>query len=94
MEIAKSADPQPDTVAEHIQLEKLERLEQEYLRLTQTQNSAEVHKEAQCLHRKMARSVCKCSKAVCSFALFLSAEDSAAGEETARGGAPQEADPG
>ncbi|XP_071351850.1 centrosomal protein of 57 kDa [Trachinotus anak] len=39
---AKSADQQPDTVSEHAQLEKLERLEQEYLRLTRTQNNAEM----------------------------------------------------
>lgn len=42
METAKSADHQCDTVSEHAQLEKLERLEQEYLRLTHTQNNAEV----------------------------------------------------
>ncbi|XP_035536671.1 centrosomal protein of 57 kDa isoform X2 [Morone saxatilis] len=41
-ETAKSADHQSDTVSEHAQLEKLERLEQEYLRLTRTQNNAEV----------------------------------------------------
>ncbi|XP_040902671.1 centrosomal protein of 57 kDa isoform X2 [Toxotes jaculatrix] len=39
---AKLADRQPDTVSEHAQLEKLERLEQEYLRLTRTQNNAEI----------------------------------------------------
>ncbi|XP_049431720.1 centrosomal protein of 57 kDa isoform X1 [Epinephelus fuscoguttatus] len=39
---AKSADQQSDTVSEHAQLEKLERLEQEYLRLTRTQNNAEM----------------------------------------------------
>lgn len=43
METAKSADHQCDTVSEHAQLEKLERLEQEYLRLTRTQNNAEVN---------------------------------------------------
>ncbi|XP_051253073.1 centrosomal protein of 57 kDa isoform X2 [Dicentrarchus labrax] len=42
METAKSADQQSDTVSERAQLEKLERLEQEYLRLTRTQNNAEV----------------------------------------------------
>ncbi|XP_076591652.1 centrosomal protein of 57 kDa isoform X2 [Chaetodon auriga] len=42
METAKSADQQSDTVSEHAQLEKLERLEQEYRRLTRTQNSAEM----------------------------------------------------
>ncbi|XP_078102321.1 centrosomal protein of 57 kDa isoform X1 [Sander vitreus] len=42
METAKSADQQSDTVSEHAQLEKLERLEQEYLRLTRTQNNAEM----------------------------------------------------
>ncbi|XP_073344376.1 centrosomal protein of 57 kDa isoform X2 [Pagrus major] len=42
METAKSADQQCDTVSEHAQLEKLERLEQEYLRLTRTQNNAEM----------------------------------------------------
>ncbi|XP_041797286.1 centrosomal protein of 57 kDa [Chelmon rostratus] len=41
-ETTKSADQQSDTVSEHAQLEKLERLEQEYLRLTRTQNSAEM----------------------------------------------------
>ncbi|XP_008285229.1 centrosomal protein of 57 kDa [Stegastes partitus] len=40
--VEKSADPHADTVSEHAQLEKLERLEQEYLRLTRTQNSAEM----------------------------------------------------
>lgn len=42
METARSAEKQPDTVCEQAQLEKLERLEQEYLRLTHTQNNAEV----------------------------------------------------
>ncbi|XP_010727959.3 centrosomal protein of 57 kDa [Larimichthys crocea] len=42
METAKSADQQCDTVSEHAQLDKLERLEQEYLRLTRTQNNAEM----------------------------------------------------
>ncbi|XP_034556760.1 centrosomal protein of 57 kDa isoform X2 [Notolabrus celidotus] len=42
METAKSADKLSDPVSEHAQLEKLERLEQEYLRLTRTQNSAEM----------------------------------------------------
>ncbi|XP_044060090.1 centrosomal protein of 57 kDa [Siniperca chuatsi] len=42
METAKSADQQSDTVSEHAQLEKLERLEQECLRLTRTQNNAEM----------------------------------------------------
>ncbi|XP_074498163.1 centrosomal protein of 57 kDa [Sebastes fasciatus] len=42
METAKSADRQSDTVSEHAQLEKLERLEQEYLRLTRTQTNAEM----------------------------------------------------
>ncbi|XP_070762543.1 centrosomal protein of 57 kDa [Enoplosus armatus] len=42
METAKSDDQQSDTVSEHAQLEKLERLEQEYLRLTRTQNNAEM----------------------------------------------------
>ncbi|XP_030261655.1 centrosomal protein of 57 kDa isoform X2 [Sparus aurata] len=42
METAKSADHQCDTVSEHAQSEKLERLEQEYLRLTRTQNNAEM----------------------------------------------------
>ncbi|XP_039986273.1 centrosomal protein of 57 kDa isoform X1 [Xiphias gladius] len=39
---AKLADRQTDRVSEHAQLEKLERLEQEYLRLTRTQNNAEM----------------------------------------------------
>ncbi len=43
METARPADQQSDPVAERAQLEKLERLEQEYLRLTRTQNNAEVH---------------------------------------------------
>lgn len=43
METSKSADKQSDTASQHAQLEKLERLEQEYLRLTRTQNNAEVH---------------------------------------------------
>nr|XP_020455850.1 centrosomal protein of 57 kDa-like isoform X4 [Monopterus albus] len=42
METAKSADQHPDTVSERIHLEKLERLEQEYLRLTHTQNNAQM----------------------------------------------------
>ncbi|KAI3354274.1 hypothetical protein L3Q82_018811, partial [Scortum barcoo] len=42
METARSADRQSDTVSDHAQLEKLERLEQEYLRLTRTQNNAEM----------------------------------------------------
>lgn len=47
METAKSADRQSDTVSEHAQLEKLERLEQEYLRLTRTQTNAEVQTKKQ-----------------------------------------------
>ncbi|XP_068441329.1 centrosomal protein of 57 kDa [Clinocottus analis] len=42
METTKSADQQCDTEFEHVQLEKLERLEREYLRLTHTQNNAEM----------------------------------------------------
>ncbi|XP_037320655.2 centrosomal protein of 57 kDa isoform X2 [Pungitius pungitius] len=42
METARSAEKQPDTVSEQAHLEKLERLEQEYLRLTRTQNNAEM----------------------------------------------------
>ncbi|XP_045929850.1 centrosomal protein of 57 kDa isoform X1 [Micropterus dolomieu] len=42
VETGKSADQQSDTVSEHAQLEKLQRLEQEYLRLTHTQNNAEI----------------------------------------------------
>ncbi|XP_059187524.1 centrosomal protein of 57 kDa [Centropristis striata] len=42
METAQSADQQSDTASEHAQLEKLDRLEQEYLRLTRTQNNAEM----------------------------------------------------
>nr|XP_040054978.1 centrosomal protein of 57 kDa isoform X2 [Gasterosteus aculeatus aculeatus] len=42
METARSAEKQPDTVCEQAQLETLERLEQEYLRLTHTQNNAEM----------------------------------------------------
>ncbi|XP_074534888.1 centrosomal protein of 57 kDa [Halichoeres trimaculatus] len=41
-EMAKSANKQSDLVSEHAQLEKLERLEQEYLRLTRTQNNAQM----------------------------------------------------
>ncbi|KAM9852825.1 centrosomal protein of 57 kDa [Aulostomus maculatus] len=40
MKAARSADQQPDIVSE--QLEKLDRLEQEYFRLTRTQNQAEM----------------------------------------------------
>lgn len=40
METTRSADQQRDSVSERTQLEKLE---QEYLRLTSTQNQAEVH---------------------------------------------------
>ncbi|KAG7238730.1 hypothetical protein INR49_031246, partial [Caranx melampygus] len=42
MDTAKLADRQSDTVSEQAHLEKLERLEQEYLRLTRTQNNAEM----------------------------------------------------
>ncbi|XP_056230176.1 centrosomal protein of 57 kDa isoform X1 [Seriola aureovittata] len=42
MDTAKLPDRQPGTVTEHAQLEKLERLEQEYLRITRTQNNAEM----------------------------------------------------
>ncbi|KAK2847230.1 hypothetical protein Q5P01_010229 [Channa striata] len=42
METAKSAEQQPKTASEHTQLEKLERLEQEYRRLTHTQNNAQM----------------------------------------------------
>ncbi|KAM7413074.1 hypothetical protein PAMA_020451 [Pampus argenteus] len=42
METARSAGQQDGTVSEHAQLEKLERLEREYLRLTHTQNQAEM----------------------------------------------------
>ncbi|XP_054458407.1 centrosomal protein of 57 kDa [Anoplopoma fimbria] len=42
METTRSADQQTDTVSENAQLEKLDRLEQEYLRLTRTQNKAEM----------------------------------------------------
>ncbi|KAM6987839.1 centrosomal protein of 57 kDa isoform 1-T1 [Tautogolabrus adspersus] len=42
METAKSADKQSGTVSEKLQLEKLERLELEYRRLTRTQNDAEL----------------------------------------------------
>ncbi|XP_034723943.1 centrosomal protein of 57 kDa isoform X2 [Etheostoma cragini] len=42
METAKLADHQSDAVSEHAQLEKLERLEQEYLRLTRTQTNTEL----------------------------------------------------
>lgn len=43
MDATKVADRQLDTVSEHVHLEKLERLEQDYLRLTRTQRNAEVH---------------------------------------------------
>lgn len=42
METSRSANKQSDTESQRVQLEKLERLEQEYLRLTRTQNNAEV----------------------------------------------------
>ncbi|KAA8594314.1 hypothetical protein FQN60_005148 [Etheostoma spectabile] len=42
METAKLANQQSDKASEHAQLEKLERLEQEYFRLTRTQNNAEM----------------------------------------------------
>ncbi|KAM9317811.1 centrosomal protein of 57 kDa [Pholidichthys leucotaenia] len=41
VEKPRSAAEQPNAVSEHIQMEKLEQLEQEYLRLTRTQNKAE-----------------------------------------------------
>ncbi|XP_013860693.1 centrosomal protein of 57 kDa [Austrofundulus limnaeus] len=41
MEKASAADQQPNAVSEHAQLEKLERLEREYLRMTRTQTTAE-----------------------------------------------------
>ncbi|KAG7246243.1 hypothetical protein CRUP_034489, partial [Coryphaenoides rupestris] len=37
----QSDDPDPGSASEHAQLEKLERLEREYIRLTITQNKAE-----------------------------------------------------
>lgn len=39
----EAADKHSDTVSEQAQLDKLERLEREYLRLIHTQNNAEVH---------------------------------------------------
>lgn len=48
MDTAMVADRQSDTVSEQAHLEKLERLEQEYLRLTRTQNNAEVQNEVSC----------------------------------------------
>ncbi|KAM8903400.1 centrosomal protein of 57 kDa isoform 2-T3 [Spinachia spinachia] len=42
METARSAETQSGTVSEQAQLEKLERLEQDYLKLTRTQNNAEM----------------------------------------------------
>ncbi|XP_028275693.1 centrosomal protein of 57 kDa isoform X2 [Parambassis ranga] len=42
MEKAKLVGGQSDVVSEHVQMEKLERLEQEHLRLTHTQNNAEM----------------------------------------------------
>lgn len=43
MEKASTADKQPNAVSDHVQLEKLERLEREYLRMTRTQTTAEVY---------------------------------------------------
>lgn len=43
MEKASPADKQPNGASEHAQLEKLERLEREYLRMTRTQTTAEVY---------------------------------------------------
>lgn len=40
--VAKSSDQKLDKVSEHAPLEKLERLEKEYLRLTRTQSNAEM----------------------------------------------------
>lgn len=45
MEPAKSAEQQSNSVCERSQIMKLERLEQEYLRLTHTQNNSEVRTE-------------------------------------------------
>ncbi|XP_030008974.1 centrosomal protein of 57 kDa isoform X2 [Sphaeramia orbicularis] len=42
METSKSADQQTDSPSDLAHLEKLDRLEQEYLRLTHTQNNAEI----------------------------------------------------
>ncbi|KAG7479244.1 centrosomal protein of 57 kDa-like isoform X1 [Solea senegalensis] len=42
MDTAEKAHQQPDAVSEHVHLEKLERLEQEYLRLTRTQKNTEI----------------------------------------------------
>lgn len=53
---AKLAHRQLDTVPEHAQLEKLERLEQEYLRLTRTQNIAEVHMKTE-YHAKLKNDI-------------------------------------
>ncbi|KAF7663354.1 hypothetical protein LDENG_00211730 [Lucifuga dentata] len=41
-QVSKSSDQKLHTLSEHAQLEKLERLEQEYLRLTRTQNNTEL----------------------------------------------------
>ncbi|KAM4742597.1 centrosomal protein of 57 kDa isoform 1-T1 [Anableps anableps] len=42
MERAGTSNQEPDAVSEHAQLEKLEKLEQEYLRLTHTQKNTEM----------------------------------------------------
>ena len=45
MDTTKLADRQPGKVFEGAHVEKLERLEQDYLRLTRTQNNAEVQSQ-------------------------------------------------
>uniref|UniRef100_A0A3P8WHZ9 Centrosomal protein 57 n=1 Tax=Cynoglossus semilaevis TaxID=244447 RepID=A0A3P8WHZ9_CYNSE len=54
MDATKVADRQLDTVSEHVHLEKLERLEQDYLRLTRTQRNAEmkIHQLEMKLHEE------------------------------------------
>ncbi|KAM6933264.1 centrosomal protein of 57 kDa [Xenentodon cancila] len=42
MEKTRSADPKSDSVSEHVQLEKLEQLEQDYRRLQRAQKNAEI----------------------------------------------------
>lgn len=45
VDTARSADQHTDTRSVLVHLEKLDHLEQEYLRLTHTQNNAEVHRD-------------------------------------------------
>lgn len=51
----EAADKHSDIVSEQAQLDKLERLEREYLRLTHTQNNAEVHTKTRWIEELLSK---------------------------------------